>query len=308
FAPEHYTGFFSCMLAIVLFEMGMRGLPATLARFSYLAAAMASLIVIGEAATQFSKFAPNYVWISYAGAAACLYLFSERAGQKKSSVGIWASSGAVVFTLCTLWLVVPDVAVAPAWAGIAVGLFALGLFRKRLYERWQGYLVMTAAVVNAWSTGFHAAAAIVVLACYFAQFLSPAEGPQVPNGWLGYIEKYPRVFWSLLGTFSLTGLLWERFPGGFLTTAWGVEGLTLLVAGFPLRERILRLEGLAMLLVCILKLFLYDLRNLETLYRILVRRGSPEYPKARGRRSCHRAAARTEHISAVAHSRRGTRL
>ena len=35
------------------------------------------------------------------------------------------------------------------------------------------------------------------------------------------------------------------------------------------RARILRLQGLALLLICILKLFLYDLRNLETIYRIL---------------------------------------
>jgi uncharacterized membrane protein len=45
--------------------------------------------------------------------------------------------------------------------------------------------------------------------------------------------------------------------------------MVLLLAGFPLRERALRLQGLALLLLCILKLFIYDLRNPETLYRIL---------------------------------------
>lgn len=42
-----------------------------------------------------------------------------------------------------------------------------------------------------------------------------------------------------------------------------------MIAGSPSRERILRLERLALLLICIFKLFLYDLRNLETNYRIL---------------------------------------
>jgi uncharacterized membrane protein len=50
--------------------------------------------------------------------------------------------------------------------------------------------------------------------------------------------------------------------------AWGAEGVALLAAGFPLRDRFLRFPGLALLLFCILKLFVYDLRNLETLPRI----------------------------------------
>jgi uncharacterized membrane protein len=54
-----------------------------------------------------------------------------------------------------------------------------------------------------------------------------------------------------------------------LTVAWGIEGAVLLAAGFPLRDRIMRLSGLALFLICIGKLLLYDLRELETLYRIV---------------------------------------
>ena len=54
-----------------------------------------------------------------------------------------------------------------------------------------------------------------------------------------------------------------------LTVAWGIEGALLLGAGFPLRDRPLRLQGLALFLICTGKLFFYDLRALETLYRIL---------------------------------------
>jgi uncharacterized membrane protein len=53
-----------------------------------------------------------------------------------------------------------------------------------------------------------------------------------------------------------------------LTVAWGIEGVGLLAAGFALPDRIPRVSGLALLLGCILKLFLWDLRNLETLPRI----------------------------------------
>jgi uncharacterized membrane protein len=43
----------------------------------------------------------------------------------------------------------------------------------------------------------------------------------------------------------------------------------LLALGFAFRDRWLRLQGLGLFLVCVLKLFLYDLRNLDTPYRIL---------------------------------------
>jgi len=262
-APEHYKGVFSFILALILFELGTQRLPAILASFSYIAAAIASILVIGEGSAHVLKPTPDYVWISYAGAALCLYFFSERAGKNQRLVQVLASSAAVLFTLCALWILLPDVAVAPAWAALAVALFALGLHRNLPHERWQSYLVMVAAVLSAWYVNFRAEAGVVVFACYFAQFLS-SQGEEHRS-----IKRCSRVFWSLLGTISLTALLWRQFPGGLLTTAWGIEGLTLLITGFPLRERVLRLEGLTILLICIFKLFLYDLRNLETIYRIL---------------------------------------
>jgi hypothetical protein len=82
-------------------------------------------------------------------------------------------------------------------------------------------------------------------------------------------ESRAAIFFSLLGTLLAAAVLYGEVSGGLLTVSWGFEGLALLACGFALRERILRLEGLALLLICILKLFVYDLRNLETLYRIL---------------------------------------
>jgi hypothetical protein len=79
----------------------------------------------------------------------------------------------------------------------------------------------------------------------------------------------PSLYFSVAGT-SLMGLvLYHAVSGGMLTVAWGIEGTALLCAGFWLRERVLRLQGLAAFLFCTLKLFLYDLRNLETPYRIV---------------------------------------
>ena len=82
------------------------------------------------------------------------------------------------------------------------------------------------------------------------------------------MEKHARLYFSLLTTALTTILLYHEVSGSMLTVAWGIEGIALLIAGFPLRDRVLRVSGLALFLVCILKLFLYDLRSLETPYRI----------------------------------------
>jgi uncharacterized membrane protein len=67
----------------------------------------------------------------------------------------------------------------------------------------------------------------------------------------------------------LTVLIYQKVTGSMLTIAWGAEGVALLAAGFVVRDRVLRLSGLALLGVCTGKLFFWDLRNLETLPRIV---------------------------------------
>ncbi len=99
---------------------------------------------------------------------------------------------------------------------------------------------------------------LTVAGFYASQLL--AESPE---------EKPAPAFFSLLGTLLLSAILYGRVTGELLTVSWGLQGLCLLGIGFVFRARILRLQGLALLLICILKLFLYDLRNLETIYRIL---------------------------------------
>jgi len=64
-------------------------------------------------------------------------------------------------------------------------------------------------------------------------------------------------------------MLREQVSGRMLTVSWSLEGIVLLAAGFAVRERMLRLSGLTLLLLCIGKVFFFDLRNLETMYRIL---------------------------------------
>ncbi len=101
------------------------------------------------------------------------------------------------------------------------------------------------------------------------QFLEHQEALTLRSG--GIIsdnERHAGTLFSLAATFLLTSLLFHEVSGSLLALAWGLEGLSLLGVGVAARERALRLEGLGVLLLCILKLFIYDLRNLEIVPRI----------------------------------------
>jgi hypothetical protein len=165
--------------------------------------------------------------------------------------------------------------VAVAWALLALLLLSAGSFRRLPDLRYQSYALATIAFTRALglelfpgltfsSTAQRILVGALVVACLFvAQLLVPRTQEK------SAADFGARLFLSLLATFLATALLYQEVSGSMLTVAWGLEGVFLLGAGFPLRDRTMRLSGLALFLICIGKLFAYDLRNLETLYRIL---------------------------------------
>jgi hypothetical protein len=111
--------------------------------------------------------------------------------------------------------------------------------------------------------GFHTALLTglpVAALFYAAEFL-------LPRGADHY--RAPRTWYSAAASFLVAAILWLEVRGGLLTIAWALEAVSLLVAGFPLRERVLRLSGLLLLCVCVLKVFFYDLSTLSRPYQIL---------------------------------------
>jgi hypothetical protein len=161
------------------------------------------------------------------------------------------------------------------WAALALAVFAIGQRREMADFRWQGYLIAAATFIRSITTNFYAPESLagipgriatgvfVILCLHAAQLMIP-----LPPGRAG-LERYARTYFSLLGAALTSLLLFHEVSGSVLTVAWGLQSILLLGTGFPLRDRTLRLTGLFLFLVCILKLFLYDLRNLETGYRIL---------------------------------------
>ncbi|MBV9085262.1 MAG: DUF2339 domain-containing protein, partial [Acidobacteriaceae bacterium] len=155
--------------------------------------------------------------------------------------------------------------VAFTWA-----LLEFGLRNQLLEFRIQAYVAAFEAVwlaivadhnTNLTAVARLSATAIVIALLFAAQFRLPETGLAE--------ERRGRDIFSALASFLLAALLYHEVSGSALTVSWGIEGVLLLVAGFLVQERILRLEGLVVLFICMMKLFLYDLRNLETMARIL---------------------------------------
>lgn len=162
------------------------------------------------------------------------------------------------------------------WAAFTLALLWSGERWKLSDLRWQSYVVAVLAFVRSWTTNFYDPASLTgtagrigiaafVIACLYAAQLIVPRGVNTREN----VERYARLYFSMLATVLTTILLYHEVSGSVLTLAWSVEAVLLLAAGFPLMDRVLRLSGLFLFLVCILKLFFYDLRNLETLYRIL---------------------------------------
>jgi uncharacterized membrane protein len=163
------------------------------------------------------------------------------------------------------------------WALFGLCLYRVGLVRNNVDLRWQSFAIAGLAFWRSWNTNFYApeslggikarvlTGAIVIASFYCAQLLSPRDA----GDGRGLLDRHARAFYSLMASVLLAVLLFYEVSGGMLTMAWGAEALALLGAGFPLRDRLQRLSGLSLFLVCVLKLFLYDLRQLETVNRIL---------------------------------------
>jgi predicted membrane protein DUF2339 len=151
------------------------------------------------------------------------------------------------------------------WAVCMVALALAGRFGNLAPLRWQSYAMAPLVFAWCWYHNFGGLSLLppgasetgsLVAACYYGAMLFFDRGSTA------------RLYYSLLGT-TLTALLLDyKISGSLLTVVWGIQGVALLAAGFPLRDRVLRLSGLTLLLICIGKLFLWDLRHLDTLPRI----------------------------------------
>jgi hypothetical protein len=234
--PGDYVALAWFALALGALELGAAKLPEEMQLFAAPAGVAA---LCGLVATH------NPDWVKFA-AGAIAVVAAIRIGQGGLRRGFVAAAAALF--LWGAFLVTPELYITMAWTAIGVAVLELGFREVALGV----FGVICLRMVGVDLTNTPVVSMPVGIAGIY---------------WLWY--RVRNVWISVVGSVLAAALLWMRISGGTLTVAWGFEGLALLGCGFGMRERVLRLQGLAMLLACILKLFLYDLRNLDTFPRIL---------------------------------------
>ena len=247
--PGDYLGIAWLALGVAMLEAGLRAWPE---EFFPLAMAVAllgadarrGLRPLEQAGAGFRR---AHVRLRTARARAA------RAGRVLDAA-IWPGT---LFLLAGLLALLPAQAVSPAWALAAL---AFAEFERRSPR---GVAMMAGAVVLARCLAIDLEGVRPTLTIAPAIAIFWAAMLRRPTGSL------LRLYHSLLATVLLGALIFHEVSGSMLTMAWGAEAIALLAAGFALRDRVLRLSGLALFLVCTLKLFFWDLRNLETLPRIM---------------------------------------
>jgi uncharacterized membrane protein len=228
-------------VAAVLLELGIRDLPADLRRIALGLAACGAAIAVFTNLDLLKNYGPLEPRLAPLAASALAYLIAYRA-RESAPIATFAGAG---FLAASAWALLPESAVGPAWAAIATVLVRAP--RRVRGLDFQSYLLAAAAFVRVCNPIDPVPAAAAVIALLFLA----------------------RLPWSSLAAGALLAIvLYHHVSGSALTVVWAAEGIALLAAGFPLRDRVLRLSGLATLLGCILKAFVYDLSYLDTLPRI----------------------------------------
>ena len=245
--PGDYLGIAWLGLALVMLEAGLRDLPNEFR-------VQACLVgVLGAARVTGFDLSSKLALIS----AALAYAFAWRAQREaRGRVTDIAACPGTLFLMAGLYNILPAPAVSPGWAAVALLLAEFPRRSLRVQSLVVSAAVFTRCVGIDLTVGHAIVAVPPVIVCFWAAMVRRARA------------SGRRLYYSLMATTLLAALIYHEVSGSVLTVAWGLEGVTLLAAGFALHDRVPRISGLALLLGCILKLFLWDLRNLDTLPRI----------------------------------------
>lgn len=274
--PDRFAGVALWGLALLLLELGLDRLPARLRVFSYPVTLLATLATFSHANTNVVKSAPPETWLPYVGALAAAWLMSGRLSlsseesvsplEHSETPGVLSVIG-TAFGMVTIWMLVPDEFVPAAWAALGLAVLEAGAGLDVRAYRWQGHALAAFAALSSFNLALpdghpHRTLGIALLIAVHIAFrvLSPAR----PD----FEGKLPSIHVAVTTVLAFA-LIYQAVSGSLLTLAWGTEALVVLGIGFAMRERSLRLQGLGLFLICTLKLFLYDVRNLEAPYRIL---------------------------------------
>lgn len=189
--------------------------------------------------------------------------------------------------------------VAVGWAGLAVLFFLVGRHLGLETLRHQSYLLVLlvgtrCALDNFFQTGDWnftniriatvAAASLLLYVLLGSVALrnarlarrgvsTPAEGDWTSGSRFAraahWFDLHPQLLFFFVPTALITVLVSLEVPRGYLTAAWGLEGLLAFVVALLLAERSFRWFSLLLLLLCVGRIVAVDVWALDPLGRII---------------------------------------
>lgn len=275
-------------LAAVLLEAGLRR-GAEYRYQSYAVTAIAGSALALLFAGDVVQSAGIRHWLALpAGAVLAYWLAWRLASHDQKATGSAESRLAAGFaaTLGTLFValferqILPGVWLGPAFA--ATGLALAGLDRQRHLAifRWHAYALLVSGLARSaqpvfaigTATSMAVTGMVVVAVVTYAVTLIMRGANRRDAGtprWLGEVEDTVRPTVSIFATAALALLTLDEAPDRVRTVLWAAQGVALLAAGVPFRERVMRLSGLTMLGLAVGRFFLHDFSEQEALARIL---------------------------------------
>jgi uncharacterized membrane protein len=180
---------------------------------------------------------------------------------------------------------------AYAVVGMALLFVAFLILSRHLRDadfRFQSYVLAALTFARCWTTNAYligsfygmpervvtmlpaiVAFALATVLCLRRTQPAQIAGTNVFIRALQIIEANPQRYFALLGAALMAILFYYELPIGWVTTAFAIEGLILILAGIASQERSFRIYGLFLLLVSLLKLITIDVSGVEAIYRIL---------------------------------------
>ena len=218
--------------------------------------------------------------LTYVMAASLLRLGRSAAGvaDARYAAGLFACAGTSLLALFE-WRIAQPLHVAPYWAVTGVLLVAAGMWRRVPIMVVQGYVLATVAAIRAmeivWGnmmvgeSGSPVIAVVIVSTALMFVGIIGRRPPDEHPSELSDFETALRVLCLLAASTSIVLLLFHEVEPARLTIALALTGLLLIAGGISVSERILRLSGLVVFAIAVLRLFGRDLLLLEGLARIV---------------------------------------
>jgi uncharacterized membrane protein len=283
-----YSSLAALVFSLVLLEAGLRR-GAEYRYQAYVVGAGSAVVLLVWFGGQAYVGAPSAreAWTVLMSAMAVAYLSAWRIAPARGGAEpdrrqrVWAAAVAgalgTAFVVMLEWIVVDPDYVVLAWAATATTIGVAGLHWKLGGLRWQVYPLLALSLLRALkpvlespdATPIQIISALVVIGFLYAFSLAVREALTHAKKTAADVEDAVRIALSVAATLSLASLIYVQVRPTLVTVTWGAHAAILLATGFPTRERLLRLSGLGVLLACIMRLFVFDLPQLEELARII---------------------------------------